>query len=236
MSDPVLFVPGLMADARLFAAQTAALSARRAVQVASVTRGESLEALAERVLDDAPDRFALAGHGLGGMVAIEVLRQRPDRVLRLALISTSALPETPETAAAREPRIAAARAGRLADAVREGLSSSGLGPGDQRVSVQNAVLEMALALGPEVYVRQSRALQRRRDQQAMLRAARVPVLALCGGHDALHPVRSHALMRDLLPGAVMEVIADAGHYPTLERPQMATAALERWLTGTLLLT
>lgn len=236
MPDPVVLLPGMMCDARVFGPQIAALSASRAVQVAPITRGETIGEIAEAVLDDAPDRFALAGHSMGGVVAMEVLRQRPDRVLRLALIGTSPLPDTPETAAAREPRIAAVRAGRLEDVVREELSARILGPGPRRVEVQNVVMEMARALGPEVFVRQSRALQRRRDQQETLKAARVPALVLCGRHDPVCPLRGHEFMAKLLAGASFEVIDEAGHLPTLEAPGATNAALGRWLTGTLLLT
>ncbi len=235
MPDPVVLIPGLMCDARAFAPQIAALSATRAVQVAPATRNERLEEMAEAVLDDAPDRFALAGHGLGGMVAMEVLRQRPDRVLRIALIGTGALSETPEAAAAREPQIAAVRAGRLEDVMRDEIAPRCLGPGPRRVEVLNTVMEMARALGPDIFVRQSRALQRRRDQQAVLKAAKVPALVLCGREDPIHPMRGHEFMAKLLAGAAFETIDGAGHLPMLEDPEATNAALGRWLTGTLLL-
>ena len=235
MSDPVVLVPGMLCDARVFAPQIAALSVSRSVQVVPATRGDTIEEIAEAALSDAPDRFALAGLSLGGVVAMEIQRQRPDRVLRLALIGTSPLPDTPEAAAAREPQIAAARAGRLDDVVREVVKPDCLAPGPQRVAVLNLVMEMARALGPDVFVRQSRAMQRRRDRQAALRAVSVPTLILCGRHDALCPQRRHEFMRDLVPGAVMEVIDEAGHFPTLEAPQAANAAIARWLSGTLLL-
>lgn len=235
MADPVLFIPGLMCDARLFAPQIAALSVKRAVQVAVPSRGDSVEDMAEVILSDAPDRFALAGLSMGGIIAMEILRQRPDRVLRLALMDTNPLPETPEVAASREPQIAAVRAGRLVEVMRDEMKPKYLAPGDRRVEVLNLVVDMARALGPDIFVRQSRALQRRRNQQATLEAARLPTLVLCGRHDALCPVRRHEFMTGLIPGAILEIIEGAGHLPTLEQPEETTAALERWLSGTLLL-
>lgn len=235
MSDPVLLLPGLMCDARLFAPQIGALSAWRTVQVAPLTRGDSVEAIADMVLADAPNRFALAGLSMGGIVAMEIVRQRPDRVLKLALLDTNPLAETPEAAAAREPQIAGVRAGRLEEVMREEMKPKYLAPGPRRIEVLNAVMEMAQSLGPEVFVRQSRALQRRRDQQDTLKGVKVPTLILCGRHDTLCPVRKHEFMFDLIPGASLEIIEAAGHLPTLEEPADTTAALERWLSGTLLL-
>lgn len=235
MKDPVVLVPGFMCDARIFAPQIAALSASRAVHVASIVQSDTIEEIAATVLDDAPGRFALAGLSMGGIVAMEILRQRPDRVLKLALMDTNPLPETPEVAAAREPQIAAVRSGRLEDVMRNEMKPKCLAPGPRRVEIANLIMDMARALGPEVFVRQSRALQRRKDQQPTLRAAKVATLVLCGREDALCPLRRHEFMASLVRGAELEVIDEAGHLPTLEQPGATTAALGRWLSGTLLL-
>ncbi|MEM6825435.1 MAG: alpha/beta fold hydrolase [Pseudomonadota bacterium] len=236
MPAPVVLIPDRLCDARIFAPQIAALSATRAVHVAPITRGASIEEIAGAVLEDAPDRFALAGLAMGGTVALDVLRQRPDRVLRLALLDTSPLPETPQIAASREPQIVAARSDRLLDVVREELLPSYLAAGPRRGEVRKVALAMAEALGPEVFVRQTRALQRRPDPQSVLKSVKVPTLVLCGREDAVCPVRHHELMATLAPGATLEIIDGAGHLPTLEAPEATNAALERWLSGTLLLT
>ena len=96
-------------------------------------------------------------------------------------------------------------------------------------------MEMATSLGPDVFVRQSRALQKRPDQTETLKKISVPTLLLCGEHDTLCDVRRHEFMRSLSPGASLEVVAGAGHLPVLERPEATNGAIERWLTDTLLL-
>lgn len=236
MSDPIVLLPGMMCDARLFAPQIAMLSATRTVQISPITRGESIEEIASLVLEYAPDRFALAGFSMGGIVAMEVARQRPDRVLRLALMDTTPFSETPQVAAAREPQIVAAKAGRLEDVMRDEMLPRYILPdGPKNVEIANTVIDMAMALGPDVFVRQSRALQRRPDQQEMLKQLKLQTLILCGRHDQLCPLRRHELMATLVKGSALEVIEDAAHLPTLEQPEATNAALERWLSGTLLL-
>ena len=113
MNEPVVFLPGLMCDARLFGPQIAELSSDRAVMCAPISQGERIEEIASDLLDVLPTKFALAGLSMGGIVAMEILRRAPERVTRIALMDTNPLPETPQAAAAREPQIIGARSGRL---------------------------------------------------------------------------------------------------------------------------
>ncbi len=113
--------------------------------------------------------------------------------------------------------------------MRKVLGSDTLAPGPQRIPILNDMLEMALELGPELFVRQMRALQRRPDQQGTLRRIKVPTLVLCGAHDTLTPVRKHSFMAELIPGAALHVVDMAGHLPTLEAPGETTDALSDWL-------
>ncbi|WP_299777754.1 alpha/beta fold hydrolase [uncultured Roseobacter sp.] len=229
MAEPLVFLPGLMCDARLFGPQIAALSSDTAVMVGPITQGERVEEIASGLLDQLPGRFALAGLSMGGIVAMEILRRAPDRVTRIALMDTNPLAETPQVAAAREPQIVAARTGRMLDVMREEMKPNYLAPGPHQQAVLDLVMDMADALGPEVFVRQSRALQRRRDQQSTLRKCKVPALVLCGAHDALCPVKRHEFMSELIPYATLKVLPNAGHLPTLEQPDETTQALRDWM-------
>lgn len=235
MAEPLVLLPGLMCDARLFGPQIAELSADTAVMVAPITTGERVEEIASGLLDQLPVRFALAGLSMGGIIAMEILRRAPDRVSRIALMDTNPLAETPQVAAAREPQIVAARTGRMLEVMREEMKPNYLAPGPRRQDVLDLVMDMADALGPDVFVRQSRALQRRRDQQSTLRKCKVPALVLCGAHDALCPVKRHEAMSELIPYATLRVLAHSGHLPTLEQPAETTQALRDWMRQPLVL-
>ncbi|SHF64166.1 Pimeloyl-ACP methyl ester carboxylesterase [Loktanella atrilutea] len=226
---PLVLLPGMMCDARLYGPQVTALSGPRDVHVLPVTDHDTVQALAAAVLAAAPPRFALCGLSMGGIVAMEVLRQAPDRVDRIALLDTNPKAEAPAVQEMRAPQIAAAQAGRLAAVMRDEMKPNYLADGPDKPAILDLCMNMALTLGPEVFVRQSRALRDRPDQQDTLRAARVPALILCGAEDALCPLHRHTLMHDLMPGSTLTVIAGAGHLPTLEKPDDTTAALRRWL-------
>lgn len=229
MKEPLVLLPAMMCDARLFGPQIAELSRDMAVMVAPVTMGERIEEIASGLLDILPKRFALAGLAMGGVVAMEILRRAPDRVSRIALIDTHPLAETPVLAASREPQIVKVRSGRLDEVVREEIKPTSLAPGPYRAEVLALVMEMARTLGPEIYIRQARAMQRRKDQQATLRRCKVPALVMCGAHDTLYPVKRHEFMAELIPSARLHVLEGSGHLPTLEQPDETTAALRAWM-------
>ncbi|NSX55112.1 alpha/beta fold hydrolase [Parasulfitobacter algicola] len=229
MTEPLVLIPGMMCDARLYGPQINTIANERAVMVAPITTGERVEEMASDILTVAPPKFALAGLSMGGIVAMEVQRRAPDRVTRIALLDTTPLAETPAHAAEREPQIVKVKTGQLIDVMREVMQPKYLAPGTHRIDVLNLVMEMAEALGPDVFIRQSRALQKRKDQQKTLRQMKCPVLILCGEHDTMTPVKRHEFMAELIEHANLKIIEGAGHLPTLEQPQATTQALQDWL-------
>lgn len=235
MNDPLILIPGLMCDARGFLPQIVTLSKGRTITIALPTPGATVEEISARILTCAPPKFVLVGQGLGGDVALDILRRAADRVSRIVLLSTDPMAEAPTVAAAREARMIAARAGRLAQAMAEEIPMSSLADTPHRHDVFATLKAMALDLGPEVFVAQSRALQRRPDQQKTLRRALLPALILAGAEDRLVPLRRQELVAGLMPFAKLVVIAAAGHMAPLEQPQAVTDALEAFLAGPLLL-
>lgn len=231
MHEALVFLPGIGCDARLFGPQIADLSRDHAVMVAPVSQGERIEEIASGLLDLLPARSALVGWAFGGSVAIEIMRRAPERVSRLALISATPLAETAQQAAARDPRIIRARAGNLKDAIEEEYHADLITPGPWQADILALVRDMAIAQGADCFVRQSSAMQRRRDQQATLRRNKVPTLILCGSEDVRYPAQRQSFMAELIPGATLCCLENVAHFPTLEQPDAVSAALREWMRG-----
>lgn len=233
MSEPVVLIPGFMADARSFMPQIARLGADRPVVLLGPGLGDTVEKIAADVVPKLPPRFALVGHGLGGNLAIEILRKRPEAVSRVALIATDPLPETPQLAAEQEALLVAAKTGNLAACMAQMLPLSALHDAPWRDEVVALVMDMAETLGPDQFQRHLRVLQRRPDQQKTLRKVHVPTMIIAGESDTLVPRRRAEFLAAMMPQGCLEVIAEAGHLPQLEQPEAVTKVLDTFLSGRL---
>ena len=234
MGETLLFIPGLMQDARAFLPQIVGLGLDHSAQIL-IPDAEYVEDSAARALIHAPAKFTLVGHGLGGNVALDILRRAPERVQRIVLIATDPLAEPLPTSTERDRRMVAARAGRLTDALRTDVPDSTLWQGPELGDLRALMNDMGQGLGLEVYLRQCRALQRRRDQQKTLRQATVPALILMGVHDTIVGLRRAEFTRDLMAKAVLLPVEGAGHMPMLEQPEAVTDAIRAFLTDPLIL-
>ncbi|MGB0960226.1 MAG: alpha/beta fold hydrolase [Halocynthiibacter sp.] len=226
---PLVLLPGMMCDARLFMPQIAAFSGQRTIVCPTMSKHDTMAELAKDVLANAPKSFALAGLSMGGIVAMEILRQAPDRVERIALMDTNPLAEADDVKTRRLPQMKTVRGGGLAAVMRDEMKPNYLTDGPNRAEILNLCMDMALGLGPQVFLSQSRALMERRDQTDTLRNVKQPALILCGRDDMLCPVSRHTLMADCIGGATLEIIEGAGHLPVLENTKETNAALARWL-------
>ena len=229
---PLVLLPGMMCDERLFAHQISELSKQREVHFVQISGHKTISELAADVLNNAPPVFALAGLSMGGIVAMEVLSQASERVERLALLDTNPLAELSDVAKRRGPQIDAVRNGQLKEIIRDEMKPNYLFDGDKKTKILKLCMDMALDIGPDAFIRQSIALRDRIDQKNTLRTYKRPALVLCGRHDVLCPLERHELMHNLLENSKLEIIEDAGHLPTLEQPKITTMALISWLEAT----
>lgn len=229
MKEPLLLLPGMMCDARLFFPQIAAFSSERPVMVLPAIGERSMAGYARRVLDIAPPSFALAGLSMGGIIAMELVRQAPERVARLALLDTNPLADPPDKAPIREAQVAQVMTGGLREVMRDEMKPNYLADGPDKERILDLCMEMAEALGPETFSAQSHAIQTRPDQTETLRRVTVPTLVLCGEEDRLCPISRHELMHDLIPGSELDIVRGAGHLPTLEQPELTNEALRKWM-------
>ena len=229
MNEPLLLLPGMMCDARLFAPQVSEFSDNRRLIVMPLTGKTSTKKIAEDVLQKAPHRFALLGLSMGGIVAMEIVKQAPERVTHLALLDTNPAVDAPEKAAVRNNQIQRVNAGELRAVMRDEMKPNYLAEGPNKADILELCMDMAEALGPQVFADQSIALQTRPDQIKTLKKVQVPTLIACGVHDTLCPLEKHQLMHSLIRNSKLSVIAGAGHLPTLEQPELINQEISEWL-------
>jgi pimeloyl-ACP methyl ester carboxylesterase len=229
MALPIVLVPGLLVTARLYAEQIPALWRLGPVTVADHTRDDSMAAIARRILADAPPRFALAGLSMGGYVAFEIVRQAPERVARLALLSTSARLDPPEITERRRRQIAFAQEGRFGDLADMQFPLLVHRSRREDEGLQTLVRLMADETGGEAFVREQTAIIGRADSRPDLARIACPTLVVVGDGDELIAPESSVEIADGIPGARLVTVAECGHLSTLERPAQVTAALTEWL-------
>jgi|TARA_Y100000389_G_scaffold50051_1_gene45747 pimeloyl-ACP methyl ester carboxylesterase len=222
-------VPGMMCDERIFSPQIEALSQNLEVTIADISNFSSVRELASDVLKKAPKKFSLLGHSMGGIVAMEIYSQAPDRIEKLILMDTNPKAELDEVKLKREPQIREVNKGKLLEVMRDEMKPNYLAESENKRSVLNVCMDMALTLGPDVFINQSRALQSRLDQQNTIQSIKIPVLILCGSEDKLCPVERHEMMHNMITDSDLKIINNAGHMPTLEQPRETTEVIKEWL-------
>jgi len=227
-SLPLVLVPGLLCSARLYGAQIEVLWPLGQVAVADHRRDDTMEAIAKRILDDAPPRFALAGLSMGGYIAFAMMRLAPERIAKLALLDTSARPDTPEGKVGREKFIVMAQAGKLNDVV-ETLTPKFLHRKDE--ALKTIVRAMAADTGVDAFVRQQKAIMSRADSRPLLPGISCPTLMLVGENDDLTPPDLAKEIAGGISGAKLVVVPDCGHLSTIERPDAVNAAMAEWLSA-----
>ncbi len=224
----LILVPGLICDDEVWAHAQANLSDLAACQIVPADEADTMQGLAQAVLDNAPETFAIAGFSMGGYVALEVLRQAPERVSRLAILDATARGDTSEKAAGRHAAIADCEEGRFDDLLDRFVPQL-LHPDRMAEPLAERVRAMGHRVGPELFARRHRAMLTRTDGRDLLAGCDIPVRAICGRSDALTSVEEHQEIADLAPRGRLSIVEDCGHMPPLERPQAATALLRDWL-------
>lgn len=228
-SLPIVLIPGLLASPRLYADQIPELWRLGPVTVATHTRDDSMGAIARRILASAPAQFALAGLSMGGYVCFEILRQAPQRIVKLILLDTSARPDSPEQSEARRSQIALARSGRLgevADALFPRLVHARRW-GDE--ALRRIWRAMVQEVGAEGFINQQTAIMGRPDSRPGLGAIRCPTLVIVGDSDLLTPPEWAEEIASGIPGARVAVIRDSGHFSPLEQPAAVTKSMVEFL-------
>jgi pimeloyl-ACP methyl ester carboxylesterase len=226
---PIVFIPGLMCTGRIYQHQVEHLGQKHPVLLANHWSHDTMEGIAKSVLDAAPERFALVGTSMGGYAALEILRQAPERVTKLALMSTSAKPDTPERSKGRREQVEAARkTGMRAGTVA--LYPKLVHPArHEDAPLITTFIEMAEQLGVDAFARQIEAIIGRADSRPLLGDIKVPTLVIAGKDDQLITPDNSEEIASGIKGSRLELVEHCGHMGMIEKPESYTRLLEAFL-------
>lgn len=227
-AENLLLLPGMMCDARMWAQQIDTIKCT--ISVPDVSPYDNFAEMAAAILVEAPDRFAVAGLSMGGILAFELWRQAPERISHLALLDTNPFADTPERQSLRPQQIEQALAGGLRELAIESLKPLYLAESNRDdEKILSVILDMAMDLGPEVFEKQSLALRDRTDSVETLAMINCPATVICGSEDTLCPIAYHEYMAARIPDAELVVIDDCGHLSSMERPEAVSNEILRLL-------
>lgn len=228
---PILMIPGLASSSRIYLPVLQAMWAFGPVTIANHLRDDSMDAIARRILAEAPPRFALGGHSMGGYIAFEIVRQAPERVAKLALINTQARPDTPEASERRRALMAQARTGGPRVAL-DTLWPNMVHPSRLNdTSLKEMVYAMGDDVGTDAFLRQQTAIMARADSRPTLAAITCPTLVLSGDQDNVIPNKLSTEMAEGIAGAKLVILPDCGHMSQAEQPAATAGALTQWLAS-----
>ena len=226
----LILIPGLASDAVMWRAQLAALPAHCQARVTDVhTRHDTIEEMAQALLAEHPGELLLCGASMGGIVAMEVVRQEPRRVRGLALLGTNARPETAEMRTLREGAIVFFEQGRALEVLRVNLPLAFHANRAGDTLLTQTYLDFVIAAGAGQLVRQNRAIMVRPDARAHLASVSCPVLVMCGDADQLTPAECSREIAALIPHAELVMVPECGHMLTMEQPDFVSTRLLAWL-------
>jgi pimeloyl-ACP methyl ester carboxylesterase len=226
---PILLVPGLGGTPRIYAPVMPALWRFGPVTVANHIRDDNMAAIARRILAEAPPRFALAGHSMGGYIAFEIMRQAPERVAKLALINTQAPPDAPDVTDRRRGLMERVRNGEYRTVLDE-LFPGFVHPSRRgNANLRHLVHDMGADVGAEAFIRQQTAVIGRPDSRPTLAAIECPTLVLSGDEDNTISNSRSVEMAEGIRGAKLVIVPHCGHLSPSEQPQATTKALAEWL-------
>lgn len=228
----LVLLPGLAGDGAMWQAQLEALHDFEPLVADVHMRHGSIEAMAAALLAETGDApLVLCGASMGGMVAMEAARQAPGRMRGLALLGTSAQPETPQMRALREDAVVLFAQGRVLEVIEPNVRFAFHPDHAADPVLARRYVDFVLRAGADQLVRQNRAVTARPDARPHLPSLRCPVLVMCGEDDQLTPPAQSREIADLVPDARLVLLPRCGHMLTMEQPQAVNDVLRRWLAS-----
>ncbi|EYU15721.1 alpha/beta fold hydrolase [Photorhabdus aegyptia] len=227
--EPIIIIPGHLCTSELFTYQIPNLWKHGSVTIPSILEGSSLTEMAKDIIQKAPPYFSLAGMSMGGFICLEIMKLAPERVSRLALLNSSARPETEEQKEMRENLLNKTTLENFEEILKD-MATAGVHKSRQHdKNLINTIIRMGKETGFDAYVRQSKALGNRTDNRNILTHISVPTLVLVGDSDTITPPEHSEEMAEKIPNAKLIKLYLCGHATTLEQPEEVNKALIEWL-------
>ncbi len=225
----LVLIPGLACDAAMWQHQLDVLATYQTLVTDVHTRHSTISAMARALLDEQPGDLILCGASMGGIVAMEAVRQAPQRIKGLALLGTNARPETDDVRKLRELAVTMFESGRAAEVLRANVALAFHASRSNDAVLVRTYMDLVLRAGARQLVQQNRAIMARPDARLHLPSITCPVLVLCGDSDQLTPPECSQEIAALVPQARLVMLPECGHMLTMERPNEVNAALLAWL-------
>lgn len=224
---PIVFLPGLLCDAEGWQPVIDRLQPGNAY-APSYPAMDNLPAIAAAVLADAPAQFDLAGHSMGGYLALEIMRQSPGRVSRLALVSTSARADSPEASSGRTALIEKAASGGFND-IAETMARFVIPKTTEKMEIRRAAFaDMARRVGAEAFIQHTKAIAARPDLTGLLDGIACPSLAIGAENDRITPIDGIDQLGETMPNAKTFRLETGGHLILWTRAQDIADQLATW--------
>ncbi|WP_303968577.1 alpha/beta hydrolase [Sporosarcina ureae] len=229
---PLLLLPGTLCNEELWKPQIDALQELAISHVPDLSKIDTIKGLAVDVLEKAPKQFALAGLSLGGIVALEIMRLAPERVLKLALIDTNPFLPTEKQQAGWQEVLTSDLSADFAVKMTEKLISSLFHIEQQDdPELQETLYRMAASVGTDGYINQLKAVKSREEQTTILSAIQCPTIIVVGKQDTVCPPSMSEYLHEQIAHSELHLIDQAAHLPTLEQPVIVNELMKKWLSN-----
>lgn len=228
-TETLIFIPGLLSDSFAWQSVADAFSSLMPVVIADVSADTSITGMAQNILKQKPGQLCLAGHSMGGRVALEMVRLEPHRITKLALADTGIHPRSEDEAEKRQILVDLTNKDGMAALIAQWLPPMVGEAHHGDTDLMKGLTEMVLRADPQQFERQVKALLERPDAQPVLSQIKCPTLLIVGRQDKWSPVAQHQSMLDHLGTAQLIIIEDAGHFAPVEQPAAVIQALKNWI-------
>ena len=227
--NDLILIPGLLCDKRLWQHQLDVLGDMVDITIGETRLDETINSMAARILEDAPDKFALAGLSMGGYIAQEIMRQAPERVEKLALLNTSAIADDAAQIKRRKGLIQLVKMGRFKGVTPRLLPMLIHHDALENSQITSVITDMATNIGQNTFINQQKAILSRIDSRDDLKDINIDTLIICGRQDEITPIEIMQEIHDNIKKSNFHIIENCGHLSPLEQPKTVTNLMCDWL-------